>query len=69
MTTSMNQTVDLTGIPNEDEDTLSDAGSEVCEDCPDVMLTEDHHEDSSSSEEETDSELLSDLDERYETTH
>ena len=81
MSDTVATTVDLTGIPNGDEDALSDAGSEVCDDMADLCLIKDpkiiitsdnesdYDESSSSdteSEEETDSELLSDLDERYE---
>ena len=76
----MSLTVDLTGIPTGDEDTLSDSGSE-CGDIPHLVsakeptkiITSDCEESSSSdtesesdSEHETDSELFSDLDEHYE---
>ena len=74
----MSLTVDLTGTPTGDEDALSDSGSE-CGDIPQLgsvkeptkFITGDCEESSSSdteseSEYETDSELFSDLDERYE---
>ena len=74
----MSLAVDPRGIPTGDEDALSDSDSEcgeheiphlVSAKDPTIIITSDYEDSSSSdtdSEYETDSELLSDLDERYE---